>query len=436
MSTKSFTVNVNSGDVKTSLGSNTGYQQVQIGTGRCFTATLLENWVATADTKNDGTAILWAKGHDVDLTLAKGSNGWRVTNDGNDHGVHFTGSSKNDTLVGGAGMDILDGGAGDDLLAGGKGSDIFCCNGGNDTITDLGRGGDALAVNKSGRVTANLAEDWTADEYSNNDGKATLIANGHSVALSSDNLEVRENVGGTEGWTITNAGNTTGINFLGSLNNDTLIGGTGMDILNGGAGDDRLTGGDGSDIFSCNGGNDTITDLGRGGDALTVNTSGRVTAYLAENWTANQHSNNDGNVTLIAQGHDVTLSEILYGSKGWTITNAGNKTGINFVGSLNNDTLVGGAGDDVLNGGNGNDWLVGGDGADTFEFDTSGWGNDVIVDFHQGTDHLNFIGSTLSAADVKEYHVGLNTVLKYGTSFITLVGVQDVNPTTDIWFNQ
>lgn len=311
MSTKSFTVNVNSGDVKTSLGSNTGYQQVQIGTGRCFTATLLENWVATADTKNDGTAILWAKGHDVDLTLAKGSNGWRVTNDGNDHGVHFTGSSKNDTLVGGAGMDILDGGAGDDLLAGGKGSDIFCCNGGNDTITDLGRGGDAL----------------------------------------------------------------------------------------------------------------------------TVNTSGRVTAYLAENWTANQHSNNDGNVTLIAQGHDVTLSEILYGSKGWTITNAGNKTGINFVGSLNNDTLVGGAGADVLNGGKGNDWLVGGDGADTFEFDTSGWGNDVIVDFHQGTDHLNFIGSTLSAADVKEYHDGLNTVLKYGSSFITLVGVQDVHPTADIWIN-
>jgi Ca2+-binding RTX toxin-like protein len=163
MSTKSFTINVNSGDVKTSLGSDTGYQQVQIGTGSCFTATLIENWVASADTKNDGTAILWAKGHNVDLSLAEGTHGWRVTNNGNDVGVRLTGSAQNDTLVGGAGDDTLNGGAGDDLLAGGWGSDLFSCNAGNDTITDLGRGGDALTVNAEGRVTAYLANNWTAD---------------------------------------------------------------------------------------------------------------------------------------------------------------------------------------------------------------------------------------------------------------------------------
>ena len=496
MSTSSFTVIDKGGVVKSTPGATTSFEQVQIvGADSRFTANLLENWVATAATKNDGTAKLIADGHNVDLTRALGSYGWTVSNEGNSAKVTITGSVQNDTLTGGAGADTLNGGAGrdfldggdgDDSLTGGAGSDIFSCSAGNDTITDLGRDGDALNVNLYGNVRATLAADWTADLHSNNDGKVTLIANGHSVTLSGNNANGGEHVDGTAGWTITNAGNSKAVTFVGSLNNDTLIGGAGRDFLAGGAGDDSLTGGLGSDTFSCSAGEDTITDLGLGGDALNVNLYGSVTATLAADWAASQYSNNDGIVTLLANGHSVTLSSKdgfynVGGVAGWTITNAGNSKAVSFVGSLNDDILIGGAGNDTieggagknqlyggkgndtiygqgaqgellsgddgndrlyagdngarLDGGAGNDWLKGGKSADIFAFQIKGgWGNDTIVDFQHGVDKLRFIGSQNDALSVVESHVGGDTVLTYGQSSITLVGIQvDTIKSDFIW---
>jgi Ca2+-binding RTX toxin-like protein len=55
-----------------------------------------------------------------------------------------------------------------------------------------------------------------------------------------------------------------------------------------------------------------------------------------------------------------------------------------------NDILFGGDGDDIVDGGTGNDLLSGGAGRDIFEFGDALSGNDVITDFQDGVDRIEF----------------------------------------------
>jgi len=57
------------------------------------------------------------------------------------------------------------------------------------------------------------------------------------------------------------------------------------------------------------------------------------------------------------------------------------------------DTLRTGAGSDFLGGNGGNDVLSGGAGTDTFVFGDN-WGKDIITDFEDGGEHLNFMYNT------------------------------------------
>ena len=61
------------------------------------------------------------------------------------------------------------------------------------------------------------------------------------------------------------------------------------------------------------------------------------------------------------------------------------------TGTTGNDYISGGSGNDVITGGAGNDRLRGGAGADIFLFNRAD-GQDRIVDFQQGVDHLQFHG--------------------------------------------
>jgi Ca2+-binding RTX toxin-like protein len=92
-----------------------------------------------------------------------------------------------------------------------------------------------------------------------------------------------------------------------------------------------------------------------------------------------------------------------------------------------NDTLRGGAGDDTLfgdgftmgtNARGGDDCLDGGGGNDTFGF-AGRFGNDIVFDFHQGDDHLQFNGPNVqSLADLQiTWNAGdtVITVAGYGT---------------------
>jgi len=178
-------------------------------------------------------------------------------------GDSLYGSALNDSLEGKDGDDFLDGGAGDDDLTGNAGNDTFSCNDGLDHVYDLGNGTDVLNVNCWGSVVAKLAGNWFSDIWSNNDGKATLIANGFNVDVSMAE--------GTRGWNITNEDDSGTVVFIGSILNDTLVGGSGDDVITGNAGDDNLTGGAGADIFGFNvlgWGHDTITDFVSGKDKL------------------------------------------------------------------------------------------------------------------------------------------------------------------------
>lgn len=59
-------------------------------------------------------------------------------------------------------------------------------------------------------------------------------------------------------------------------------------------------------------------------------------------------------------------------------------------GDAGNDELFGGAGSDILEGGRGNDVLSGGADADLFVFGDRIGGADIILDFQDGVDHIEF----------------------------------------------
>jgi serralysin len=162
----------------------------------------------------------------------------------------------------------------------------------------------------------------------------------------------------------------------GAGGNDIIWGGNGKDWLIGGAGADELRGGKGVDVVDYHG------------------VSGGVTADL-------QHeSNNTGAASgdiyysiawLRGSSHDDTLrgndwANQLRGGSGDDILN----------GRAGNDVLYGGNGDDVLRGAEDDDILYGMSGADRFVFET-GMGSDVVKDFVDGQDLLDFRGVELGS---------------------------------------
>jgi Ca2+-binding RTX toxin-like protein len=100
------------------------------------------------------------------------------------------------------------------------------------------------------------------------------------------------------------------------------------------------------------------------------------------------------------------------------------------------DRLEGGAGSDVLIGGRGNDLLIGGPGADTFVFQPKG-GNDVVVDFQNDLDQLDFgafgFANKASVLNLAS-QVGANVVfdlpggvtVELNNFSITLLGAEDI----------
>jgi Ca2+-binding RTX toxin-like protein len=85
-------------------------------------------------------------------------------------------------------------------------------------------------------------------------------------------------------------------------------------------------------------------------------------------------------------------------------------------GDKGNDRLFGGGGDDRLKGDNGDDVLSGGAGADRFVFET-GDGRDVVKDFEDGIDRIDFLDfGFASAQQAKSFatQVGANVVFDFG----------------------
>lgn len=133
--------------------------------------------------------------------------------------------------------------------------------------------------------------------------------------------------------------------YKGHEGDDTYYAGDGDDLVLGKGGDDSLFGEDGKDHMAGGEGNDLLNG---GADDDTLH-------------------GQDGNDTLLGEdGNDK-----MFGGNG-------------------SDNLDGGDGEDFIAGGAGNDIMTGGADKDTFWFDPTETGHDVITDFEDGLDMISF----------------------------------------------
>ncbi len=211
--------------------------------------------------------------------------------------ANFTGTSGNDTLVGGSNDDLLQGLGGNDFLDGGFGFDVIDGGAGNDTTTY-----DFF----SGPIVANLAT-----------GEVSFPGNSNRT----DTLISIENI-------------------IGSQGNDTIIGDNGDNRIEGNAGNDLLDGGFGFDIIDGGVGNDTtsydffsgpiVANLKKGEVSFPGNSNRTDTLISVENIVG-------------SQGDDKLIG-----------SNGKNK----IVGNTGDDRIDGKQGNDLIETGSGDDIVV------------------------------------------------------------------------------
>ncbi len=238
----------------------------------------------------------------------------------------------------------------------------------NADITTLIDGGSASGSSGgggggSGRVASPIVPDAPAEPVSD---AITPASDDDSMVLTSADDIMRLGAGDDH---IRGRGGDDAL--WGQAGDDTLMGNGGADTLRGGAGEDDLRGGAGRDKL-----------IGGGGDDALRGNGGR---------------------------------DMLKGGRGED----------DLMGGRGDDVLKGGGGDDRIEGGKGDDRLKGQGGEDMFVF-AQGFGADVIADFKDGVDMLDFASHNAVAAlgDLAITQVGLNTLITDGVGGqITLLRV-------------
>ncbi len=301
--------------------------------------------------------------------------------------INLTGNEFGQAVVGNNGDNTLDGGAGDDTIYGHNGNDTLIGGLGNDRL-DGGLGVDLVDYSgASGAVTANL------------------LTQSSSGAAGNDILLDIEQV-------------------MGSAFNDVITGNALGNLLDGGAGDDRLDGRGGVDTTIGGLGNDwhyvdnaadVVIELAGQGAADRVFASASYTLDAA------------AEIEIFSTTLQAGTSAINLTGNGFSQSVVGNDGANQLDGAGGNDTLYGHGGADTLIGGAGDDLMYGGAGNDTFLYNAGLFGNDMIVDFANGSDMISVQGIA-GADDFGDLAVSTNgsgyAVITFPDgSTITLVGV-------------
>ncbi|MEM7742162.1 MAG: calcium-binding protein [Pseudomonadota bacterium] len=370
---------------------------------------------------------------------------------GDEGADYLHGDDDTDSLFGGDGDDVLDGGADRDFLFGGAGADYFDGGDGRDQV-EGGSGDDTMSLGtdddrasgQAGNDTIN--GDDGRDALWGNDGDDHLFGGADVDTLfgGSGNDAMYGDAGkdALYGGTLDDSlfGGDEADKLYGDEGLDTLFGGAGNDVLMGnldrdflygGAGDDQLYGGNGRDHLEGGAGNDVMsvgTDddraSGQAGHDTINGEEGRDTLW-----------GNDGNDALFGGtefdtlfgGHgDDTLfgsagDDLLEGQTGDDTLDGGGGRDVLF-GGTENDNLFGGDSADTLTGGDGSDQLTGGSGTDRFVFDSTS-GQDVITDFEDGVDAIEFMIEAFGYDDLEVLQDGDDAVVTHAGGTVRLVSV-------------
>ena len=245
--------------------------------------------------------------------------------------------------------------------------------------------------------------------------------------------------------------------IYGGDGNDSIYGGDGDDLILGGRGNDSIYGeaennvivfyeGDGEDVVYSGSGSDTLTfsdletledlkagiELIKNGNHLVIKYSDTDTVTI-DNYFARQTS-----VTTLESGNfsAISLAEFIdeyTQTKPISITGQGliNGTEIadRIIGSGYADVINGLGGNDTIMAKDGNDTMTGGTGTNTYVFEGTGFGNDIINLTGAENAILDFSGYDITEENIAYSFVGNNLVIKpsnYGQVTITNFKQSDI----------
>ncbi len=349
-------------------------------------------------------------------------------------GVTFSGSSGDDTLILGSGNDTVLGGAGDDTiwatggddkLFGGVGDDVFIYgidSAGTDEING-GAGTDRVIFGTDYRFESLILNRASSveilelqDDLLGTNRRDVFDLSGILRFERASTSYVIALAGGNDQY----VGMQAADDVYGEAGNDTIKGGLGDDTINGGVGNDKLDGGAGDDWFVINsaapgrdrlkggGGTDTLFIDGPavigGIAALTVMRKNSVETLEIRDDVFGTNGADQFNLSGILKFDRASTSYVIALAGGNDLY-VGMQAADDVYGQAGNDTIKGGLGDDAINGGTGDDKLFGGDGDDTFVIDEAAPGSDRFQG-GDGTDVLYVDGSSI-AGGINKLTVGL-----------------------------
>jgi len=316
----------------------------------------------------------------------------------------IAGNGGNDTITGRGKSDLLLGGQGDDIVKGGNGHDVMYGGNGNDTMKG-GNGADWLSGDKGNNIlnggngddTFSINASFTGDESSANYGYDTItdfdVGRVNGKMTYDDSVEIK-NAGGKE------------IVYQENSDGSVTMFVDGFARARFESSEGPLSAIDVYEATSFDGDPASVSVLkANGSNAYAISGTGAADTLEAHP---------DVGTTIAGNGGD----DVINGQDGndYLLGNGGNDQ---LNGGGGNDTLQGGGNNDTLNGGDGDDINTGGGGSDKFVFDDDD-GTDIVTDYAAG--------EVVELTSGGEYTVDdstADTILTYGNTTVTFVGVDD-----------